>query len=544
MSEHPHPHDDHSFAESPTQATVQDPPTSIIGIVKRLGPGLIIAGSIVGSGELIATTKVGAEAGFYLLWLIIIGCVIKVFTQVEFGRYSIVIGKTTVEGLNEVPGPRLKVNWITWYWLVMFLVSLGQLGGIVGVVGQTLAISAPLTAQGRAFNEYQDLLIDHQVIDAIRARAQRELDAGRAADAVKMQKHIKELSAREAELARQLDGKTAPPEGHDSVIWAAIITVITAAVLVIGRYTLIQTIATLLVALFTFITIGNLVHLQSLADWRVQWPDVWRGLRFGLPPTVEGSKLTPVATALAAFGIIGVGATELIQYPYWCLEKGYARWTGPRDDSPEWAARARGWLRVLRWDAWASMVVYTFATLAFYLLGAAVLGRTHLIPADDTHVVRTLSEMYTPVFGPWAQGIFLFGAFAVLYSTFFVANAGHARVCADAVRVFGLSAGGQKAVDFWTRVFSGVFPFICLIVYWQVKAPVALVLTSGLMQAIMLPMLAGAALYFRYRRADPRLRPTSLWDVCLWLSGLGLLISGGWAAWNTLIAAAKYVGLI
>ena len=74
---------------------IETPPTSMGGILMRLGPGLIVAGSIVGSGELIATTRTGAEAGFLLLWLIAIGCVIKVFAQVEFGRYSLVTGRTT-----------------------------------------------------------------------------------------------------------------------------------------------------------------------------------------------------------------------------------------------------------------------------------------------------------------------------------------------------------------------------------------------------------------------------------------------------------------
>jgi len=46
----------------------------------------------------------------------------------------------------------------------------------------------------------------------------------------------------------------------------------------------------------------------------------------------------------------------------------------------------------------------------------------------------------------------------------------------------------------------------------------------------MLPMLAAAALYFRYRRCDERIAPGRLWDVCLWLSALGLLIAGTWAA--------------
>jgi len=112
----------------------KDPPRTIRGILGQLGPGLIIAGSIVGSGELIATTAVGAEAGFTLLWLIIIGCVIKVFAQVEFGRYTIVNGRTTLDGLNKVHGPRARVNWIVWIWLEMSPVGITQHGGCIGGV--------------------------------------------------------------------------------------------------------------------------------------------------------------------------------------------------------------------------------------------------------------------------------------------------------------------------------------------------------------------------------------------------------------------------
>ena len=46
------------------KSDVRAAPKSVLGILKELGPGLIVAGSIVGSGELIATTLTGAEAGF------------------------------------------------------------------------------------------------------------------------------------------------------------------------------------------------------------------------------------------------------------------------------------------------------------------------------------------------------------------------------------------------------------------------------------------------------------------------------------------------
>jgi len=104
-------------------------PTRFLDILKHLGPGIIIAGSIVGSGELIATTLVGAKTGFVLLWLIVLGCVIKVFTLIEFGRNTIIHSTSPLVALNEIPGPKVKVRWIIWYWffmivLIIFLIFL------------------------------------------------------------------------------------------------------------------------------------------------------------------------------------------------------------------------------------------------------------------------------------------------------------------------------------------------------------------------------------------------------------------------------------
>ncbi len=70
------------------------------------------------------------------------------------------------------------------------------------------------------------------------------------------------------------------------------------------------------------------------------------------------------------------------------------------------------------------------------------------------------------------------------------------------------------------------FPFLCLTVYLVFQAPAKLVLASGTMQAIMLPMLAAAALYFRYRCCDERLQPGKAWDVFLWISAAGMLVAG------------------
>ncbi len=123
-------------------------------------------------------------------------------------------------------------------------------------------------------------------------------------------------------------------------------------------------------------------------------------------------------------------------YPYWCVEKGYARFVGERDGSAAWTARARGWIRVMHLDIVCSLVIYTMATVAFYLLGAGVLNRMGLVPAErDT--ITVLSNIYTQTLGAWALWLFYLGAVVTLYGTVFASTAAHARLFADAVRIAG-----------------------------------------------------------------------------------------------------------
>ena len=43
--------------------SIKSPPTTAAGTLSCLGPSMILSASIVGSGELIMTTTLGAEAG-------------------------------------------------------------------------------------------------------------------------------------------------------------------------------------------------------------------------------------------------------------------------------------------------------------------------------------------------------------------------------------------------------------------------------------------------------------------------------------------------
>jgi len=127
-----------------TKDTVIEPPASFRERLRFLGPGFILSASIVGSGELIATTHLGAEAGFVTFWVIIVSCLVKVAVQLEFGKQAIYSGESTMEALNKLPGPRPgKVIWSIWAWLFLMIFKLVQVGGIVGGTALVLNIVFP-----------------------------------------------------------------------------------------------------------------------------------------------------------------------------------------------------------------------------------------------------------------------------------------------------------------------------------------------------------------------------------------------------------------
>ncbi len=118
-----------------TDRKILEPPTNFTGKLRYLGPGFILSASIVGSGELIATTLLGAEAGFVCLWVILFSCLVKVTLQLEFGKHAIYTGRTTMQALNDLPGPRLGKGHISiWAWLLIMSFKFLQVGGIVGGV--------------------------------------------------------------------------------------------------------------------------------------------------------------------------------------------------------------------------------------------------------------------------------------------------------------------------------------------------------------------------------------------------------------------------
>ena len=135
--------------------------------------------------------------------------------------------------------------------------------------------------------------------------------------------------------------------------------------------------------------------------------------------------------------------------------------------------------------------------------------------------------MYRESFGPWSFYVFLIGAFFVLYSTAFVATASNARLLVDGLALFKViklntPEDRTKAIKLWVMIL----PAISVVVFMLWEKPVTLVFVGAIGQGIMLPFLAGAALYFRYKRTPAELQPGKTWTVCLWISALSMAAAG------------------
>lgn len=459
-------------------AAIQAPPLTPLGILARIGPGLILVGNIVGTGELIVTPRLAAEAGFVFLWLLLFSCVIKVCFQIEIGRATVSGGQTTLSMLNGLPGRVGPVHWLLLLWLVLGVTSIIQQGATVGGTAQCLRLALPITE----------------------------------------------------------DPATC------ELIWALVVAAAVSLLLWIGRYQVIEWSIIVLVSAFTFLTLYTVIAIQFDPARAITLANIIEGFSFKLPEDPE-VRSKAFGTAMTAFGITGVGAAELLFYPYWCLEKGYARFTGPRPaegtvEHASWANRAKGWMRVMRADAWLGMVVFTVATIAFYLLGAVMLHPAFLkdgtVPQDRAMIER-LSVMYSSGFGTWGRPIFLVGSIGVLLSTAIVTCASYARMLPDWLILSGLVPADRPELrERMIRGLSVSFPIIAGLTYIVWPEPVSLVRLNGLVQALLLPFLGWAILHFAYRLSDRALRSGPGWYAALWISYVLMSAASIWMAWNTM----------
>ena len=242
--------------------------------------------------------------------------------------------------------------------------------------------------------------------------------------------------------------------------------------------------------------------------------DVGEGLSFQLSAGAMGF-------ALAVFGFTGIGADEITKYTYWCVEKGYAAWSGPNDGSDEWATRARGWISVMKKDAWLSWAVYTLSTIAFYVLGAAVLH-----PAGPANRRAPMSSRRSPAPSPTpsARGLRSSSWSARVSPSSrrcLRTRPGFARQMTNTLAVFGaFDWNDPVARNRWLKVFIIGLPIVWGAFAFGMKAPLTMVLIAGVINAFWLMAIVVAVIFLHRTQTDPRLRDGAVFTVYFMISAV------------------------
>ena len=302
---------------------------------------MILAGSVVGSGELIVTTKLGAVAGFALLWFVLLSCLVKVVVQTELARHTIASGETFLRVFNSLPGPSGKrPAWLTLPWMAAFVLAC--------VVA--LATFVQLDEVGRDASA------------ALRLMA-GVIAVGLAAAWIAVRRQSRRAEVRSRQPARGtmnwftwlwlglmllvFVNSGAILGGTGQVVemvfpgmlgeggaryWSILLATLCGGILLAGTYASLEKLLVALVSSFTLVTVVC-TALLHWTDFAVGLPDVATGLSLGVPDEIT---TTLVLTALAMYAGTGVAYGEMWNYTYWCVEKGYARNVGEPQPGPAW----------------------------------------------------------------------------------------------------------------------------------------------------------------------------------------------------------------
>ena len=439
---------------------VKEPPIGWRQSLRYLGPGLVLSAAVVGSGELIVTTALGAEVGFALLWLVVFSTLVKVAVQIELARWAISTGEPALTGLNKMPPKLGRLGWVNLVWLIGALAKVLQLGGVVGGVVAACSILLPIAGGPLSF--------------------------------------------------------------PSTLIWTIVVVAATVGLQYSTRYSRVERVAVGLVALFSLVIVVVAFGLVPFTPFAYTADEVLGGLSFSVPAGALG-------VAVAMLGITGIGADEMTNYTYWCLEKGYARWSGPPDGSQDWQRRAAGWIKVMYKDAFVSWIIYTFGTIAFFMLGAAVLHPQGLVP-EGNEMITTLSRTFTDTMGGWASTVFLLGAVIVLGSTMWASTASNPRQYTNFLGVVGLIDWSNARTRLrWIRTFTIAMPIVWGVSYLFLRSPVLMVQIGGIAGAVFLMALVVAVWYLRKYETDSRLHGGRAFKVVLLVSSVAVLLLGVYA---------------
>lgn len=119
--------------KSGTKGASTGPPRHFLGKLSYVGPGIIVAATGVGAGDLVSAIVAGSSFGVALLWAVIVGALLKFYLSEGLGRWHLATGKTILEGWH-------SLGWWATSYFTIYVVIFGFIYG--AAVSSTCALVA------------------------------------------------------------------------------------------------------------------------------------------------------------------------------------------------------------------------------------------------------------------------------------------------------------------------------------------------------------------------------------------------------------------
>ena len=98
--------------------------TSETSLLTIIGPGILVAATGVGAGDLLTASIAGSKAGIAILWAAPLGCVLKWTLNEGLARWQMATDTTLLEGWVTRLG-----RWIQWVFFIYFVMWSFFVGG-------------------------------------------------------------------------------------------------------------------------------------------------------------------------------------------------------------------------------------------------------------------------------------------------------------------------------------------------------------------------------------------------------------------------------
>src|ERR671916_563728 len=91
-------------------------PSTLGSRLRYAGPGIVIAVTGVGAGDMVSSLVAGTDFGMVLLWAVVLGAILKYFLTEGIGRWYMASGQTILQGWRSLG------RWAIWYFIVYLFI--------------------------------------------------------------------------------------------------------------------------------------------------------------------------------------------------------------------------------------------------------------------------------------------------------------------------------------------------------------------------------------------------------------------------------------